>query len=186
MCKSISRLTLIGGCILLLAGMMVSCFPSQNNEQANRDEAQVSSQSSAVNTTPIAPVDTSFYNIAYKVLAAKGVSKTDVCVNKQIVFNMKGFRYTVWSTHPHDQIPIFSVWRRPFGTSSQKTLESWSVDMKTGKLNFFINTHDEAFLEGKYYNPNTKAKLDNKRAQELQKYFEVAQNEVVNEIIRRF
>ena len=169
--RMLSRLTVIGGCSLLFAGTMVSCDPSSSDDQ----------EMIQVDVKPlIVPQDTAFYKIAYKVFHAN--------TTNQIVFQTKQYRYSVWSTDPHDQVPTFSAWRCPLDSPKQKVRETWSVDIKTGKVNYFLTPSGEELSEG-YYSNNAgilQEKMGAGKAQQLQKYFDDAQAECVKEILKRY
>ncbi len=163
---------------------MVSCSqPSKNQEQVQTQTSMPLQKVNVVDTVK-AVVDTSFYKIAYMVLKTKGRSQTKEYVNNQIVFDTKKWRYTVWTKHPHDDTPVFSVCRRPKGTTSKNVLEIWSVNINDGAIYFFLNPQREGLWEGKYSNVDTKQELSKARAEELQKYFQEAQDDCVAQILK--
>lgn len=141
-------------------------------------------------------VDTSFYEIVHKVLNAKWVSQTPEYINNQIVFNTDKHTYTVWSTAPKNGDWTFSVWRRPIGTKSKDVLETRSVDVNTGKVDFFVTPEKEALMDNQYITIDwatlaqgwlqSQEKLEEGRAKELQAHFDQAQEEVVKQIKKRF
>lgn len=172
--------------------IVVSCSQSpQRNEQIDvhlivqEEELQL-------------PVDTSFHEVVYKVLATKGISCSDEYINNQIVFDTKDYRYTIWATHPDESTPVFSVWRRPIGTTSKSVLETWSVDAHSGEVTFLLNpslrNREIVFLNDIVVGNDSylldeddeKQPLSQERVKELYQYFTEAQEEAVKEIKQRF